>query len=53
MTQRIKLNIAEKILPLKKKATHGKIQLTYKSQLAPFNFIPTTAQIPPTPFFSD
>ncbi|EKE92854.1 hypothetical protein OUM_0071 [Helicobacter pylori R038b] len=26
------------------------IQLAYKSQLAPFNFIPTTAQIPPTPF---
>ncbi len=24
MTQRIKLNIAEKILPLKEKATHGK-----------------------------
>ncbi len=24
MTQRIELNIAEKILPLKKKATHGK-----------------------------
>ncbi len=51
MTQRIKLNIVEKIPPLKEKATHGKIQLAYKSQLAPFSFIPTTVQIPPTPFF--
>ncbi|MUU49057.1 hypothetical protein F7202_00490 [Helicobacter pylori] len=34
----------------RKKLPMEKIQLTYKSQLAPFNFIPTTVQIPPTPF---
>ncbi len=50
MTQRIKLNIAEKILPLKRKANHGKIQLTYKSQLTPLILLLPLAQIPPTPF---
>ncbi len=53
MTQRIKLNIVEKIPPLKKKATHGKIQLAYKSQLTPLILFLPLAQIPPTPFFSD
>ncbi|EJB65090.1 hypothetical protein HPHPH42_0028 [Helicobacter pylori Hp H-42] len=39
--------------PSRKRLPMEEIQLAYKSQLAPFNFIPTTAQIPPTPFFSD
>ncbi len=54
MTQRIKLNIVEKIPPLKEKATQRlpmeKIQLMYKSQLTPLILFLPLAQIPPTPF---
>ncbi len=50
MTQRIKLNIVEKSNLSRKKLPMEKIQLTYKSQLAPFNFISTARSNPTNPF---
>ncbi|GAA7110616.1 hypothetical protein BD0027_00730 [Helicobacter pylori] len=54
MTQRIKLNIVEKIPPLKKKANPWKgIQLMHESQSTPLILLLPLTQIPPNPFFSE